>query len=234
MNNEPSQLDVKRQKTHASLVSAAKSLVFERPQQKISIQDITDRAQLGLGTFYNYFETKNDVYEAVLADLRQKFTRDLDRIRATLVDPATSIAVTIQYSLREAQDNKEWHDFIEFSGIKGEHLLRQEDAECRNDVERGANTGRFKVENIEFTSQLITGMLNHVTREIENKHLTRDAIAETARHILRMLGIPDPVAKSLTQTPLPPVPAARRGIPEKAFSHTQSINSLIDSSIKTG
>jgi AcrR family transcriptional regulator len=226
MKNEPSRLDLKRQTTRAALVSAAKFLVFDRPHQKITIQDITNCAKLGLGTFYNYFASKNDVYEAVLDELRKKFNHDLNQIRASLVDPATIISVTIQYCLREAQDNKEWHDFINFSGIKGEHILRQENEQCRSDVERGATTGRFKVENIEFTSQLIIGMLTHITREVENERLSRDAIAETTRHILRMLGIPDPVAKSLTQRPLPPVAAPRKSTPiESNLFHKQELTS---------
>ena len=226
MKNEPSRLDLKRQTTRAALVSAAKFLVFDRPHQKITIQDITHRAKIGLRTFYNYFETKNDVYEAVLDDLRKKFNHDLNQIRASLVDPATIISVTIQYCLREAQDNKEWHTFIKFSGIKGEHILRQDNEQCRRDVERGATTGRFKIENIEFTSQLIIGMLTHITREIETERLSRDAIAETTRHILRMLGIPDPVAKSLTQRPLPPVAAQRKNTPiESNLFHQQELTS---------
>ncbi|MFT5208338.1 MAG: AcrR family transcriptional regulator [Flavobacterium sp.] len=226
MKNEPSRLNLKRQATRAALVSAAKSLVFELPHQKTTIQDITHRAKLGLGTFYNYFETKNDVYQAVLDELRENFHDDLNQIRAPLVDPATIISVTIQYCLREAQDNKEWHEFIAFSGIKGEHILRQENEQSRRDVERGATTGRFKVENVEFTSQLITGMLNHITREIGRQRLSRDAIAETTRHILRMLGIPDPVAKSLTQRPLPPiaVPRKRTQIDANLF-HKQELTS---------
>ena len=45
----------KREKTRAALVNAARQLVFARGQEKISIQDITDAADVGLGTFYNYF-----------------------------------------------------------------------------------------------------------------------------------------------------------------------------------
>lgn len=210
MNNEPSRLDLKREKTRSALITAAKELVFERQYQKVSIQDITDKAQLGLGTFYNYFETKNDVYEAVLDELKAKFNRDLDRIRESLVDPATIISITTQYCLREAQDNREWHEFLAYSGLKGEYILRQNEEQCRHDIEKGASSGRFKVQDVDFTTQLIIGMLNHVTREIAGKRLTRSAMAETTRHILRMLGIPDPVAKALTQTPLPPVPAPKK------------------------
>ncbi|MBL4680612.1 MAG: TetR/AcrR family transcriptional regulator [Pseudomonadales bacterium] len=224
MNNEPSRLDLKREKTRSTLVLAAKQLVFEREYQKISIQDITDKAQLGLGTFYNYFETKNDVYKAVLEELKAKFNQELDGIRAPLVDPATIISVTTQYCLREAQDNREWHEFLAFSGLKGEYILRQDEKQCRNDIEKGASSGRFKVQDVDFTTQLIIGMLNHVTREIAEKRLKRSAMAETTRHILRMLGIPDPVAKALTQAPLPPMAAPKKSSSDadSAFIHSAS------------
>ena len=48
-------------------------------------------------------------------------------------------------------------------------------------------------------------MIEHINREIREGRLTPDATDEAVRYILRMLGLPDLVAKALTQSPLPPV-----------------------------
>ena len=47
----------KRLRTRKALIHAARDLVYERGHKRISIQDITERATVGTGTFYNYFET---------------------------------------------------------------------------------------------------------------------------------------------------------------------------------
>ena len=200
----------KREKTRAALVNAARQLVFARGQEKISIQDITDAADVGLGTFYNYFETKQMAFETVLEDIRGQFTESLNLVRAPLKDPATVMAVTLQYCFAQAQDNQEWNTFLACSGLTGDYLLHQDESQLLADIERGAKAGRFKVDDLQFTQSLILGMVRHVNGEIRKGRLSRVAMAEATRHILRMLGLPDQVAKALTQNPLPPLAVGRR------------------------
>jgi len=200
----------KKQKTHQRLVDAAKALVFSVQHEKISIHDITSKADVGLGTFYNYFDTKQAVFEAVLDDMRSDFQARLMDVRKPLKDPATIISVTLQYCLREAQDNDEWRAFVAYCGLQGEYFLLQDESQCFDDIKIGAQGGRFKVDDVNFCSSLIIGMVRHTTREIAQGRLTRSAMSETTRYILRMLGIPDLVAKALTQSPLPPIAAPKR------------------------
>ena len=60
----------------------------------------------------------------------------------------------------------------------------------------------------------------HVTLEIMQGKLDRSAMQQTTRHVLRMLGIPDLVAKALIQTPLPAVAAPKKSAPENSGFQT--------------
>ncbi len=212
MTIELNQVASKKEKTRQSLVNAARELVDERSDEKISIQDITHRADVGLGTFYNYFENKQSIYEAVLMDIRQAFEARLDAVRGHQTDPASLVAITLKFCFNEALDNEEWQTFIKKSGIEGEHLLLQDKDQCLADIKRGAERGRFKIDDAEFVANLVIGITRHVTREISEGRLTRDAINDTTRYVLRMLGLPELVAKAVTQTPLPPVAAEKRRV----------------------
>ena len=227
----------KKQKTRQRLVEAAKALVFSVPHEKISIQDITSKANVGLGTFYNYFDTKQAVFEAVLDDMRSAFQARLTEVRKPLKDPATIISVTLQYCFREAQDNDDWRAFVAYSGLQGEYFLLQDESQCLADIRIGAQGGRFKVEDVNFCSSLIMGMFRHVTREIAQGRLTRSAMSETTRYILKMLGIPDLVAKALTQSPLPPVAASKRNplqaAPVKPYLSLEKMR-LLEEKCKSG
>lgn len=202
----------KKERTRERLIEAAKTLVEERTDEKISIQDITQRADVGLGTFYNYFENKQAIYEAVLEQMRLGFELELNAIRLNQSDPASLVANTLKYCFNAALDNEEWQSFIAKSGVEGEHLLLQEPQQCFEDIELGAKRGRFKIDDPEFVANLITGLTRHVTREIAAGRLSRSAIADTTRYVLRMLGLPELVAKAVTQTPLPPVAAEKRRV----------------------
>jgi len=200
----------KREQTRQALIKSTYEQVLSRGGEKITIQDITEAAEVGLGTFYNYFETKQLAFEAVLQDIHDQFSDALNVIRQPLKDPATSFAVTLQYCLTQAEDNRDWHALIEFCGIRDQRQLYQNADQLLHDLQRGAKGGRFKVDDPILTHSLIMGMLRHVSLEIRKGNLARSAISETTRHILRMLGLPDQVAKALTQMPMPPVPVPRR------------------------
>ena len=207
---ELTRLQRKREKTRSALLNAARGLVCERGHDKISIQDLTDRADVGVGTFYNYFESKQHVYEAVLEEIRFSFNQQLTELRKPIKDPATILTVTLLYSFQQAQDNEDWRTFLTYSGLGSDHILHQDEEQCLSDIRFGAQRGRFKVDNVQFTSSLIIGMVRHVSREITLGNLSRNSMQETTRYILRMLGLPDLVAKALVQAPLPPIPASKK------------------------
>ena len=198
----------KRQKTRHALLAAARQLVFERGHDRIAIQDITERADVGLGTFYNYFESKPAIFEAVLDDIQADFMTALNEVRRPLKDPALIVSHTLRFCLQQGQDNDDWNSFLTYSGLTGDYMLRQDEQQAREDLTRGIRAGRFKIADVDFARGLISGMLRHVTGEIALGRLNRGAIEKTTEYILRMLGLPDLVARALVQTPLPRAAAA--------------------------
>lgn len=199
----------KRQATRTALLTAARDLVFERGYERISIQDITSRAQLARGTYYNYFETKQDIFLAVADTMQHELAEEIETTRAGIKDPAMIVAVTLKYYFYQSLDNEEWREFTHCVGL-GDLPLLQPSAQCAEDIERGVKAGRFRVDDVHFTQNLIVGMAEHVSREIKKGSLARSGVDYAIRSILQMLGLPDLVSKALTQTPLPPMAAPRR------------------------
>jgi AcrR family transcriptional regulator len=207
---EAFQTSSKRTRTREALVTAARELVFERSHERISIQEITRRAGVATGTFYNYFATKRNVFEAVVEEYRVQFAREIEETRSRIKDPAMMVAATLKYYFYQAQHNEAWRTFLSFSGLPGKIDLRQSSNESFKDIQRCVAAGRFKVEDCHFAQSLIGGMIDHVNTEIAKGRLAPSAADDAVRYILRMLGLPDPVAKALTQSRLPPVSASHQ------------------------
>ena len=203
------QKSCKRENTRAALVAATKALVLERGKEKISIQEITNRASVGSGTFYNYFESKHRVFEAIAEEMLAEFEIELNELRASLKDPAMIVAVTLNHCFRRSHNHKTWNKFLSAVNLNEKYVLIQDANQCYEDIERGVSAGRFKVENIPFTQNLILAMVRHINREIRLGKLPLDAIEDATRAILKMLGISDVIARALTQPARRPVAAAR-------------------------
>jgi AcrR family transcriptional regulator len=66
----------RRMRTIAQLMEAALVLLLEKGYDSISIQDITYRADLGRGTFYIYFHSKEEIVWEILKDGFLRTTED--------------------------------------------------------------------------------------------------------------------------------------------------------------
>ncbi len=199
----------KRMATRAALLEAARELVFEKGHDHIAVQEITKRARLATGTYYNYFDSKLDIFPAVAEDMKSQMAEELDSIRQTIKDPAMLIAITLKYYFHQTIDNQQWRDFTRCAGLK-DMPLQQAPEQRFEDIERGVKGGRFRLDDIHFTQTLISGMVDHVNQSISNGLVGRNAIEYAIRSILQMLGLPELVSKALTQTPLPPIAAPKR------------------------
>ena len=73
----------RRQQTRKLLIQTTLQLVLEKGYDAITIQDITDKADLGRGTFYIHFKDKEEViwtmFQDLFRELEQKAHNQLDR-----------------------------------------------------------------------------------------------------------------------------------------------------------
>ena len=54
----PTRLDRRKARTRQALIDAAVRLIAEGRGERASIQEITDAADIGFGSFYNHFDSK--------------------------------------------------------------------------------------------------------------------------------------------------------------------------------
>jgi AcrR family transcriptional regulator len=73
---QPSRHERRRLQTRKLLVQSTLDLVLEKGFEAITIQNITDRADLGRGTFYIHFKDKEDIVWQAFRDLFQDFEKE--------------------------------------------------------------------------------------------------------------------------------------------------------------
>ena len=200
----------KRNITKRALLESARDLVAERGSDRISIQEITKRADVATGTYYNYFETKRDIFVAVALHLRSQMQQDLEPVRNKIKDPAMRVTITLRFYFNQAFSHYEWREFTKNTGLSRQLVLHQPEEEALHDIKEGIKGGRFRVDDPSFTQSLIIGMVKHVISQIESGEANEACIDFAIRSILQMLGLPELVSQALTQTPLPPIAATKR------------------------
>lgn len=91
-----------RERTRAALIDAAVHVVGERGYADASVTAITRRAGVAQGTFYNYFESREDLFDRLLPALAQTM---FDRIRDAVRDCACE-------QQRELASLRAYFDFV--------------------------------------------------------------------------------------------------------------------------
>ena len=86
---DPNKEDRRVNRTRISLQLALKELISERGYDGVTIQDITERANVGRTTFYLHFQSKDDLFLSSMADFVTEFSFGMHSAADWLADQPT-------------------------------------------------------------------------------------------------------------------------------------------------
>jgi AcrR family transcriptional regulator len=79
--------------TKHAIKDAFLQLLKEKPLEKISVQELTDRAQINRVTFYQHYNSINDMYTSLQNEFLQMIIMMIQSIKVTSVDKFISIII---------------------------------------------------------------------------------------------------------------------------------------------
>lgn len=190
----------RKARTREKLLIASKNLLASKGLHSISIQSITEAADVGLGTFYNHFESKSDVLNAIAEDYLRRYIEELDQLVDGLIDPAEIVSVSYRYTLAQSLDKK---SFPILQQMPLSYLIDRIAQRASADIERGLKAKRFRVDNLKafmsFVSSMLLGVMDHYARGI----LSKQDAEHTTVYYLRLLGVNEKEAETLVSKPMP-------------------------------
>ncbi len=199
----PSRLDRRKARTRQALVDAAVQLIAEGRGDRASIQEITEAADIGLGSFYNHFDRKHQLFTTASGEMLEPWGQMIDRACAGIADPAEVFAVSFRISGRLGRTHPRIARFL--AGTARDVL----DApiglvpRARRDIKVGQAAGRFTVPDAEIALAAVAGGLLGLLRQLERHPEDDQAVVDQlAEAMLRMLGIPAAEAARLAALPL--------------------------------
>ena len=103
----PTRFDRRREKTRADLLDAAERVIARKGYHDTRIADIATDADVGLGTFYLHFQTKNEIFIELIANGAQSLREMLSAAKTGFDSPADMLRITISTILDAAAENPE-------------------------------------------------------------------------------------------------------------------------------
>src|SRR5258707_5092881 len=91
--------DRRVQRTKTTLYSVLMTLVGEKPFDKITVQEILERANLGRTTFYAHFQSKEDLFLSSHAEIIRTISRSFFAADGTLrAEPSPELLMFLELS----------------------------------------------------------------------------------------------------------------------------------------
>ncbi len=190
----------------------------QKGMEGVAINEITEAADVGLGSFYNHFESKEAIHAAVLDSVFEEFADTLDRMAADLPDPAETIAVALRHTLLRARREPVWGHFLLREGLSARALSRGLGPRLLRDIQKGIGAKRFVADEplvsvITVGGAVLTAIAielrfdageEPVTDMLKMIGYSQEGFAErTASSLLQTLGVPRAEATEIANRPLP-------------------------------
>ncbi|MFD0274082.1 TetR/AcrR family transcriptional regulator [Kitasatospora sp. NPDC127111] len=196
----------RRARTRQALIAAAREILAETGETSASIQEIAERADVGFGTFYNHFETKNDLFDAAVGDALEEYGQLLDSVTEGIDDPAAVFATSIRLTLRLAASHPEITQILRLRGLPHINAATGLGPRALRDLEVGKASGRFTFDDPLVALSAVGGALIGLLQLNSAGDLGAEAGEQLAEMILCMLGLPADEAHEISTRPLPDLP----------------------------
>jgi AcrR family transcriptional regulator len=201
-------LERRKQRTRAALIKAAQRLIAEG-KLNVPVLEITQAADVGMGSFYNHFDSKEQLFEAAVADVLDAHGALLDRLTAAIDDPAEMFATSYRLTGRLFRRRPQESDILLAHGPALLSSQRGLAPRALRDIKAAVSAGRFQLDDPELALAIAGGALLGLGKLLRDNtdrdgELAADTVTES---VLRMFGVPADDAHAICQRPLPDLDA---------------------------
>jgi AcrR family transcriptional regulator len=200
----PSRLERRKARTRAALLGAARTFIAEG-RLGVPILEITQAADVGMGSFYNHFASKDELFQAAVEDALATYGEALDRLSGDLDDPAATFAQSFRLTGRLHRRHPELSRVLLHHGLSLTGPIKGLAPRARNAIECGIDQGRFHISDPELALVIAVGAALSLAQFLHDRPDRDDAAAadQIAEDLLRTFGVAADEAKELVRLPLP-------------------------------
>ena len=188
------------------LLRAAEALMLERGVEAVTIEEITDAADIARRTFYWHFASKDEVLLSISRARSLALDRRLAGLSASFEDPAEGLATAMRHAVRRIPNDPLCRWFAIHSGLPLERVREAFGENFLRDFERGCVEGRFSPGNAPVVLDLVaSSFVAVIVARVANRMDEMDA-DDAVASILMMLGLGAAEARRIAHRPLPALP----------------------------
>lgn len=201
-----SRFNRRKAQTRAALIEAAQGFLAEG-RLGVPIQEVTERADVGIGTFYNHFDSKDQLFESAVEDALEQLADLLDSLDSSSTDPAALFARSFRLTGRLHRLAPQLSRVLLARGHELSSSPRGIGPRARRDIQAAQVAGQFDQRGLDRAMVVVTGSMIELGRLLhDHPELDGDKLAdEVTSDVLVALGMARQDADEICSTELPPL-----------------------------
>ncbi|MFE1315295.1 TetR/AcrR family transcriptional regulator [Streptomyces sp. NPDC058755] len=202
-------VDRRKARTRTALVCAAQRLLAER-RTDVPILEITELADIGVGSFYNHFDSKEDLFRVAVEEALEWWGSVMDRLTADVDDPAVAFTQSFRMTGRLHRRHPELSRILLHHGLELAQSDRGLAPRAFHDIRAAVDAGRFEVEDLDLALAVTAGAALALGALLHAQPDRDDATSAdlVVRGLLRQFGLPADEAERICSLDLPDLEVA--------------------------
>lgn len=199
----PSRSNRRKQRTKAALIAAAQGFIAEG-RLNVSVLDLTNAADVGNGSFYNHFASKEELFQAASDAALEAHGALMDEYTADLADPAEAFTQSFRLTGRLHRRYPTLSRVILQRGTSVQSIDHGLAPRALRDIRAATEAGRFVIEDLDVALAVVTGAALALGELLHSQPERDDTEATDALtyQVLLALGMPAAQARQLSTKPL--------------------------------
>lgn len=156
---KPTRADRRMIRNRKALLNAAEKIIAAKGFERVTIDEIAETADLAKGTFYNYFDDKNQIEKELALTIRKDLEGEVEDAQAGVEDPAGRLVTGICVFLRAAVTAPTHAAVVAQMYGQWLHPEAAGNARLRRDLDDGYRAGRFTTANLPAAIVMIVGLV---------------------------------------------------------------------------
>ena len=196
----------RRARTRAKILSAAFELFDKRGVDRVTVEDVRERAGLARGSFYNYFLTYEEMLKALASDLARQINSEQSERFESVPNMAERIWSHVRYAiLRVASDRSCTEILVRITPLVGplnEEMRMHAERNMRISVKSKA----IDVPSPGVALDLGFGLATMMWQRALKSRIDAKELEAAGLMLLRAYGVPEVEARRISRLPLPQLP----------------------------
>ena len=197
-------LERRKQRTRAALIKAAQAFIAAG-KLNVAVLDITQAADIGMGSFYNHFDSKEQLFAAAVNEVIDMHGALLDSLTESLEDPAEMFARSFRLTGRFFRRHPQEACVLLNSGFGPILSERGLAPRALRDITKANQAGRFHVADPELAMAMAAGTMNGLGQLLHDQpdRDTAQATDHMTEALLRAFGMAADEAHEICRRRLP-------------------------------